>query len=169
MTAPLIHHIGVLVPDLEEAIERWTRITGYTFSPIARYRTPRYSDSSNTEPHDHDARISFSAEGPPYIELMEFHGNGTHSAEQGEGFHHFGFLDHPDVEGRLAELTEMGVRNDGQSISENGRVILWFTDKRDLDGIRLEYVSTDIQPTVQDDGSPLPIGADGKPSLWPVD
>ncbi|MFT4029628.1 MAG: VOC family protein [Protaetiibacter sp.] len=168
MSAPLIHHIGILVADLEEAIERWERITGYTFSPIARYRTPRYCDQSNPEPHPHDARISFSAEGPPYIELMEFHGEGTHSAAQGEGFHHLGFLDYPDTPGRLRELTEMGVRNDGQSLDEAGSPILWFTDRRDLNGIRLEYVSTDIQPTVRDDGSPLDLDAEGRPSLWPV-
>jgi catechol 2,3-dioxygenase-like lactoylglutathione lyase family enzyme len=168
MSAPLIHHIGILVENLEDAIERWSAATGYTFSPIARYRTPRYSDSSNPEPHDHDARISFSAEGPPYIELMEFHGEGTHSAAQGAGVHHLGFLDHPDVEGRLRDLAALGIGDDGRSISEDGRPILWFTDRGDLDGVRLEYVSTDIQPTVRDDGSPLDLGADGKPSLWPV-
>ena len=31
MTSPLVDHIGILVPDLEAAIERWSAVTGYTF------------------------------------------------------------------------------------------------------------------------------------------
>lgn len=166
MTAPLIHHVGILVENLEDSIERWTKATGYTFSPIARYRTSRYADDSNRTPHDHDARISFSDDGPPHIELMEFVGEGTHSASQGEGFHHFGYMNFPDVETRMEELSDLGLRSNGQSIDENGRVLLWFTDKADLDGIRLEYVSQDPQPIVADDGSPLPADRDGKPDLW---
>jgi catechol 2,3-dioxygenase-like lactoylglutathione lyase family enzyme len=167
-TPPLVHHIGILVADLEAAIARWTEVTGYEFSPIARYKTPCYADQSDPEPHPHDARISFSMQGTPYIELMEFHGEGTHAPAQGEGFHHLGFLDYPDTMGRLDEVHALGMRDDGRSIDADGKVILWFTDKRDLNNIRLEYVSTDIQPTVRDDGAPLDIGEDGKPSLWPV-
>ncbi|SCL28968.1 Glyoxalase/Bleomycin resistance protein/Dioxygenase superfamily protein [Micromonospora pallida] len=140
MAAPLIEHIGILVPNLEEAIERWTAATGYTFSPIARYRTQRYCDSSDPQPHFHDARISFSQEGPPRIELMEFTGDGTHSAAQA-GVHHFGFPGTEDVPGRIAELAAQGIGEDGKSLTEDGRVHLWFTDKKDLDGVRLEYIS----------------------------
>jgi catechol 2,3-dioxygenase-like lactoylglutathione lyase family enzyme len=156
LTAPLIHHIGILVENIEEAITRWESVTGYTFGPIERYRTNWWVDDTNDgEPHFHDARISFSAEGPPYIELMEFHGEGTHSRREGEGFHHFGFLDYPDVEGRMKELAQIGVGHNGEARTEDGRVILWFTEKKDLDGIRLEYVSSDPQPIVADD-APLP-------------
>jgi len=169
MNPPLIHHIGILVPDIEKAIERWSAATGYTFSEIHRYRTDRYVDSSDPQPHHHDARISFSKEGPPYIELMEFHGNGTHSASQGEGFHHFGIMDHPDVERRMRELAELGFRDDGRSLGEDGRVLLWFTDKNDLNGMRLEYVSPDPQPVVRDDGSEPYRDTSGRPSLWPIE
>ncbi len=156
MPAPLIHHIGILVQDIEEAVARWEAVTGYTFGPIERYRTNWWVDDTREgEPHFHDARISFTAEGPPYIELMEFHGDGTHSHREGEGFHHFGFIDHPDVEGRMEELTQLGVGHNGESRTEDGRVILWFTEKQDLDGIRLEFVSTDPQPIVPDD-TPVP-------------
>lgn len=155
MTAPLIHHIGILVEDIEDAIVRWQKATGYTFGPIERYRTNWWVDSSDETPHFHDARISFSIEGPPYIELMEFAGKGSHSRAQGEGFHHFGFVDQPDVEGRRRELAALGIGHDGEAQTEDGRVILWFTEKKHLDGIRLEYVSTDQQPIVPDD-TPVP-------------
>ncbi|MCR2808375.1 MULTISPECIES: VOC family protein [unclassified Microbacterium] len=164
--APLIHHIGFLVADLEAAIAHWSKVTGYTFSPIARYRTERYADASNPEPHWHDARISFSLEGPPHIELMEFHGAGTHAVTEGEGFHHLGFMNTPDIEARMAQMQAMGFTVNGQSIDENGHVVLWFTDKADLGNVRLEYVSADPQPIVDDSGALLELDSDGKPDLW---
>lgn len=164
--APLIHHIGFLVNDLEAAIARWSQVTGYTFSPIARYRTQRYADASNAEPHWHDARISFSLEGTPHIELMEFHGDGTHSVAEGEGFHHLGYMNIHGIEDRMTEVQAMGFTVNGQSIDAEGRVILWFTDKADLGNVRLEYVSDDPQPIVADSGEPLTPDENGKPDLW---
>ena len=166
MSGPLIEHIGILVPNLEEAIERWTAITGYTFSPIARYRTQNYSDRNDPTPHFHDARISFSKEGPPRIELMEVTGEGTHGPAQ-VGVHHFGFPGTADPEGRLAELAELGVPDDGRALTDDGRILLWFTDKAALDGVRLEYVSPLPGPTVADDGSALWVDPEtGRNSLW---
>lgn len=162
----LIDHIGVLVENLEESITKWTATTGYTFSEIGRYRTENWRDHSNPDPHAHDARIAFSRNGPPYIELMEFHGEGTHSAKEGAGVHHLGFLEFPDVEGKMAEFANKGVGHDGESLSAEGRVILWFTDPADLDGVRLEFVSTESQPVVADDGSELAEPLVELPASW---
>ncbi|MCU1410476.1 MAG: Antibiotic biosynthesis monooxygenase [Rhodoglobus sp.] len=166
MTAPAIEHIGILVPDLEEAIERWSAATGYTFSPIARYRTSRYADHSNPEPHDHDARISFSREGQPRIELMEVSGDGTHSAAQA-GVHHLGFRGIESPEDRIAELAAQGVGVDGISYDAEGRILLCFTEKTALDGVRLELISSLPGPVVADDGSTLPTDPEtGRPDMW---
>ncbi|MGW7824751.1 VOC family protein [Streptomyces puniciscabiei] len=164
---PLIHHVALLVPDIEAAIARWSTATGYEFSEIARYRTGCYVDHSNPEPHHHDARIAFSRQGPPYIELMEFHGSGTHSAAQGEGFHHLGFLDYLDPEAKLKELAAAGIGDDGMALDTDGSILLWFTDKQDLNGMRLEYVSPACQPIVKDDGSEPYRDARGCAVLWP--
>ena len=162
----LIDHVGVLVPDLEEAIARWSAATGYTFSPIARYRTPRYSDHSDEAPHFHDARMSFSLEGPPKIELLEVTGSGTHGIEQA-GIHHLGFRGFDDPAARLAELQLIGIGSDGLSRDEQGRLLLCFTDKRDLDGIRLELISPLRGPVVADDGRELPVDpVTGRADLW---
>ena len=166
MKAPLIDHVGILVPDLEEAIARWEAATGYTFSPIARYRTDRYRDASDPEPHHHDARISFSREGAPRIELMEVTGTGTHGP--GElGVHHLGFQNIADPQARMAELAELGIGEDGASFDPEGRTLLCFTDKTALDGVRLELISPLPGPVVADDGSPLPRDpATGRADLW---
>lgn len=161
----LIDHIAFLVPDLEAAIERWSAVTGYTFSPIGRYRTRDYRDHSDPEPHFHDSRISFSREGPPFIELMSISGTGTHGPDE-LGPHHIAFRGIADVPGRIAECAALGIRQDGQAVMPDGRTHLWFTDKRDLDGIRLEFIAPFAGPTVADDGSPLWTDQSGRPSLW---
>jgi len=166
MTGSNIEHIGVLVPDLEEAIDRWSAVTGFTFSPIARYRTDRYSDHTDQTPHHHDARISFSREGSPRIELMEVTGTGTHGPDQ-LGIHHLGIQNVADPEGKRDELAAHGVLIDGCSYDEQGRILLMFTEKTALDGIRIEYISPLPGPIVADDGSTLPRDArTGKADLW---
>ncbi len=161
-----IDHIGILVPDLEEGIRRWSAATGYTFSPIARYRTSRYFDHSDITAHFHDARISFSLEGPPHIELMEATGDGTHSLAQ-LGIHHLGFRGVEDPAREVAELAELGIGYDGISLDEHGRTLLLFTEPAALDGIRLELISPLPGPVVADDGSELPRDpATGRADLW---
>jgi hypothetical protein len=167
MTAlPLIEHIGILVPDLEEGIARWSAATGYTFSPIARYRTERYVDHTEDGPHFHDARIAFSREGAPRIELMEVTGEGTHGPAE-LGIHHLGFQGIADPEAHAAALAAAGVGHDGVSYDAEGRILLCFTDKTALDGIRLELISPLPGPIVRDDGTELPRDPQtGKANLW---
>jgi len=166
MIGPLIHHIGILVPNLEQAIEKWSDVLGYTFSPVGRYRTPNYADRSNPDLHFHDARISFSKEGPPHIELMEATGAGTHSLDQ-LGIHHFGFPGTADPRARMDELCGLGIGADGESFNDDGELLLWFTEKSAMDGVRLEFISPLPGPTVADDGSELwhdPVT--GRHNLW---
>lgn len=163
---PPIEHIGILVPNLEQAIGRWTEATGYTFSPIVRYRTDRYADRAESETHHHDARIAFSREGPPRIELMEVTGSGTHGPDQ-LGVHHFGFQNIDDIEARTASLADTGIGQDGASYDEDGRTLLCFTERSALDGVRLEFVSSLPGPIVADDGSPLPRDpSSGRADIW---
>lgn len=156
-----IHHIGFLVRNLESAIEAWQKVTGYTFQPIARYRTGLWEDSWNTTPHESDVRLAFSLEGPPHIELMEFSGEGTHSVERGETVHHFGFANIADVDAQLAHLRELGIGVNGRTLTEDHRTILAFIEPDDFMGVRLEYVGQDEQPVFSDDGRRLRIDERG--------
>jgi catechol 2,3-dioxygenase-like lactoylglutathione lyase family enzyme len=152
MTPPLIDHVGVLVADLEAAIERWSKVLGYSFTEILHYRTDAYVDSGIPAPHHHDARIAFSLEGPPFIELMEFTGEGTHAPAQGEGFHHLGFMV-DDAAAHRDQLAALGVGSDGASLDPDGRPILWFTERRDLHHMRLEFVGQGQQPVYDASGA----------------
>lgn len=161
-----INHIGFLVEDLEAAIEHWTEILGYTFSPIARYRTANFTESDGAEPHFHDARIALSREQNPFIELMEFSGEGTHSARNGEGLHHIAFTGIDDVEAEVRDLLSKGVNFNGTCFDDEGKILLTFTDKTALNNVRLELVRNAVQPVVRDDGSPLALDSAGVPTLW---
>lgn len=162
-TAPrLIEHIGVLVDDLEAAIERWESVMGYTFGPICRYRTDSWVDSSEEGPHHHDARLVFSHEGPPRIELMEVTGRGTHGPSQ-RGFHHFGIIQVEEADELRRSFIDRGIAVDGASLDAAGRAILWFTDPESLDGVRLEFVGVEPQPAFTDSGVALVFGPDGNP------
>jgi len=158
---PTVHHIGILVTDLEIAIPRWEAVTGYTFQPIVRYRTDRWDDASAPEPHLSDVRLAFSIDGPPHIELMEFSGSGTHARALGEGVHHLGFARIADIEGQLAHLRELGITANGRALDEAGATILAFNEPADFHGVRLEYVGDVAQPVFTEDGRPLRIDENG--------
>jgi catechol 2,3-dioxygenase-like lactoylglutathione lyase family enzyme len=161
-----INHIGILVPDLEEAVERWENALGYHFSRVGRYRTSHYVDRNDPEPHLHDARLVTSKEGPPRIELLEFTGSGTHSASQA-GVHHVGFERPVDTEAKLREFAALGIGDDGRSYMDDGRMHVWFTEKSFLDGMRLEFGANFTGPTVAEDGTPLWVDpATNRSSLW---
>ena len=154
MQPKLIHHVGILVEDLEEAIERWERITGYTFGPIHRYRSSHYHDSSEVDEHLHDARLSFSREGAPHIELLEATGTGTHGVAN-LGVHHLAFVDYDDLEAEHERVTGLGLMVDGRDVNAAGELLLLFTDPPSTDHVRLEFVSPREHPNVMDDGSPM--------------
>lgn len=157
-----IEHIGILVPHLEAAIERWSVATGYTFSPIVRYRTDRWVDEHRADPHHHDARIAFSREGPPRLELMEATGAGT-LGPGNLGVHHLGFADADPAAG----LAGWAGRTDGYALDDLGRMLVCFS--RPLDGVRLELVSGLPNPIVSDDGAPLPRHPQtGRVDIWAV-
>lgn len=135
-------------------------------SALVGYRTHRYRDRSNPDLHYHDARLSFSREGPPRIELMEVTGSGTHGPSE-LGVHHLGFAGVSDPEGKMAELARHGIGDDGCSLNEDGRLLLWFTDKNALDGVRLEFISPLPGPLVADNGRPLPRDpVTGRADIW---
>ncbi|MCV2395136.1 VOC family protein [Actinotalea sp. M2MS4P-6] len=154
MQPKLIHHVGILVANLEEAIERWERITGYTFGPIHRYRSSHYRDSSEQDEHLHDARLSFSREGTPHIELLEATGTGTHGAAN-LGVHHLAFVDYGDLEAEHERVTGLGLQVDGRDVNDAGELLLFFTDPPSTDHVRLEFVAPRDHPNVMDDGSPM--------------
>jgi catechol 2,3-dioxygenase-like lactoylglutathione lyase family enzyme len=161
-----IDHVGFIVPNLEEAIAHWTSVFGYEFAPITRYTTTRYSDRNNPTPHVHDARKTVSRQGPPRIELLEATGEGTHSLANA-GPHHLGVRGVDNLPKVMADMAALGLADDGCSYAEDGEMLLFFTDKGGLDGMRIEFIGNRPGPVFADDGRALPIDpATGRADVW---
>ena len=86
MRAPFFH-VGILVADLSIAIENFSRVFEVEFNEPAMIRTPLLS---NDDRRNYDMRVSYSRNGPPFLELIEGHDVGYFSLAGGEGVHHIG-------------------------------------------------------------------------------
>lgn len=168
MQALPIAHVGILVRDLEESRDHWSRALEHSFSPITRYRPGNWSDRGTPEPHLHDARLTFYLGDAPSIEILEFVGVGTHSPEKGEGGHHLSFPPLEDNFARRAELAELGIGTDGE-IFHDGRWIFTFADAAPLNNVYTEWVEEHPDHAdVKDDLSPINRMPDGSKTLFDV-
>lgn len=147
-----IAHIGVLVDDIEEAIERWSHHLGWTFHEIKWYAPHRYTCKEWPEPHPHFQRIAFSVDGPPYVELLERNPDEpTHTGPL--GFHHISFGGSDDVEALEEHFLALGVESDGRATNEDGELLLFFPDPTSgvFDGIRAEFEANRFHNSIPDD------------------
>jgi catechol 2,3-dioxygenase-like lactoylglutathione lyase family enzyme len=165
MPLPPVDHIGILVLDLEEAVDRYRRVLDAEFSVVGRYRTDRYEDFSAACPHRHDARFAVTRGSGPRIELLEATGDGTHAARFA-GVHHLAFTGIRDLDAEYERVVAAGARVEAQNTDDAGRRLLFFVEARPWSGTRLELVSALPGPIVLDDGAPAPIDArTGRPSV----
>jgi len=82
-------HIGVLVHNIQEAIERYSRL-GLTFMEPHTVEVGHLADEDG-QIKQIELRIAFSQEGPPHWELLQAVGDGIY------GPHHVGTLHHVAV------------------------------------------------------------------------
>jgi len=70
------HHLGILTPDIEAAIDFLSPTLGVTFRDPITVTSLRVDpdEFGNAAAHPVEGRISFSIEGPPHYELAEGHG-----------------------------------------------------------------------------------------------
>lgn len=137
MKPEVYFHIGVLVSDLEAAMDKFSRVLGLTFNdPI----TATFDNLEDPDPGEAFVRCTYSREGPPHIELLEANGeDGLWSIKNGEGFHHLGFWE-SDTERRCTFLKDASQRIGARVVQPSGRVMTVFNDPADLFGIRVEFL-----------------------------
>lgn len=137
MTATNLFHTGVLVPDLEEAAARFGEALGLTFMPPAIAHVDRFEQKSRVE--ELDLRITWSVEGPPYLELLESQDNDGLYGRAQEGLHHIGLWE-PDPEALMERLTGLGLKNEAAQYTPEGRILAAYTAPQELYGTRLEFI-----------------------------
>jgi catechol 2,3-dioxygenase-like lactoylglutathione lyase family enzyme len=136
MTARNFFHVGILVNDMEKAIERFSDILKLSFMPPAVAHVDHFEEDGRTT--ELDLRITWAREGPPFVELLESQGEGLYGA-QNEGLHHIGIYD-PDCEGLMEELVGKGLRREATQWTPDQRIIAAYTAPGELYGTRLEFI-----------------------------
>jgi catechol 2,3-dioxygenase-like lactoylglutathione lyase family enzyme len=143
MGAPYVH-IGIMVPDLEAAIESYATL-GLTFMQPQTVKVDRLLDEGQESTID--LRIAFSHQGPPHWELLEVVGDGIYGPAQIGGLHHVAVLD-PDPEKRFEELARAGIRMTAAQYRSDGTMIVGYADPAPLGGIRVELLHTPVQEAI---------------------
>lgn len=128
-------HIGIVVPDLAEAVEHYTRLLGVTFTEPATFHIPRLEDP---DPHPHDLVAVFSRQGPPYYELIQAGGDGIFSMRSANCLLYVGVWE-DDIPGRIEKLKAAGVGIDAYLKDTDGNPFVIVTAP-DRYGMRIEYV-----------------------------
>lgn len=123
-------HVCCIVPNLEHAMEELTTAIGVSWQPIR-----------DRESGELRWRLVYSAEGPPFIELVEGAPGTPWDATGGARLHHFGrFTD--DLDSGIAEIEQAGgqIETDGREIS--GR---WAYVRAPSSGALIELIEADEQ------------------------
>jgi catechol 2,3-dioxygenase-like lactoylglutathione lyase family enzyme len=137
-----IFHIGILVDDLDSAIELYRRTLGLSFGARqARVLTVTMDGETRDSPLD----LVYSHQGPPYLELMQAtQDTGIWGAHHGQGVHHVGaWVD--DLGRRIEELAVAGTRVEA-ALSRDGNLMAVYLRPDDLTGTRLELCGRPAGP-----------------------
>jgi len=143
MEMPYVH-IGLLVHDLEAAIERYSKL-GLTFMEPRTVHVDRLVEDGQEK--QIDLRIVFSHQGPPQWELLEAVGDGIYGTQHTGGLHHVAVLA-ADVERRRDELVTQGFREVAAQYRPDGSIIVTYLDPADLYGIRIELLDAAVQDAI---------------------
>ena len=144
-------HVGVLVADLDAAIERFSALLGLRFGPVSDTQTPVQGATEVTE----HVLATYSLDGPPYIELIQGGGDGLFSLRNGEGLHHLGVWWPGTFDDYNGRPVGHGLSSEHRICSASSEPNIWLTAPKLLHGVRLEF----LDPTMRDQIGPL-ISAD---------
>lgn len=122
-------HIGIGVPNLEEAAEQLTDLFGYSWTPVldSPYR-------------DFKSRLVISREGPPYYELIESSPGSPWSPAQGERPVHLAYWAE-DLAGSQRYLLDRGYTLEVDGVSEG---VPYCYLRAPGSGLMVEIVAADV-------------------------
>jgi hypothetical protein len=132
-----VFHFGILVKDIDDGAQRFGDVLGIRFRPPAIAHVDDYVEGDSRSALD--LKVTYSMEGPPYVELLEMQGDGLYGAQHGEGFHHIGVWE-PHCERRVAEWRSKGLEPEGIQYTPEGRIIVAYFRPEATHGTRLELV-----------------------------
>jgi hypothetical protein len=101
-----LYHIGILVADIDAAIEQYSKIYDESFRAPIEVTAGRFVQRDGSDA-PLTCRLSYSTRGPMYVELIEAQGEGLWSAASIGGVHHVGMWSE-DPEAQAKQLVADG-------------------------------------------------------------
>lgn len=142
MTAVPYFHVGILVADLEQAVERFRDVLGVDFAEPVYQDCEYFEQPGRMEPLR--LHLTYSVQGPPYYELIEAQGDGLYGLHHGAGLHHVGIWE-PNCEDRINELLTKGMVKEAVLYRQDRTIIVAFTHPERLHGVRIEIADEGLR------------------------
>jgi catechol 2,3-dioxygenase-like lactoylglutathione lyase family enzyme len=139
-------HSGIIVPDLEKAIARFSDVLGIKFAEPATFHIPCLED-----PTQHPGKLvaAFSMTAPPYYELIQADGDGIISIANGGKILYFGIWE-SDMAKRLEQLEKQQIGWDALFRMSPTETPYAMITKPDLLGARIEYVEDTAREPIEE-------------------
>lgn len=147
MTVRNYFHVGILVPDIREAMARFSDVLGLEFKEPAIAHVDDFDDSTGRRVLD--LAITWATTGPPFVELLEAQGEDGLYGSRELGLHHLGLYD-SDPAGVVEELIGKGLRREATQWSPEGTIIAAYTAPAELEGTRLEFIDRSREQGMND-------------------
>lgn len=141
-----LFHIGIVVPDLEEAMARFSEVLGVKFAEPATFHIPCLEDP---DPQVGQLVGSFSMTGPPYYELIQAAGDGITSVANAGKILYFALWE-SDMAGRLDALKNQGIGLETLFRMDEQTPPFSMITKPDLMGVRVEYVEDTAREAIEE-------------------
>ena len=141
-----LFHVGIVVPDLEEARAHFTDLLDLDWGPIVEVNN-EVRDAEGNDSVVPRLRMSYSLTGP-YIEVIEEQPGTPWVCNEHSNLHHIGFFS-DDLLGNSAYLNSARcpLEISGRD-GEAARAV--FTYHRDPLGVRIEHIDWQILPMMEE-------------------
>jgi catechol 2,3-dioxygenase-like lactoylglutathione lyase family enzyme len=138
-----MYHVGVVVPDVREAMARYSEALGFTWSAVDDSVLDVLVDG---RPREARIAATYSMQGPPYLELVEERSGGVWATEA-LGLQHVGLWT-DDLAGSIERLDAAGLPGRVRHVPAEGSPAL-FSYHDGGAGLWWELVSTAFRPRLE--------------------
>lgn len=139
-----LYHVGIVVPDLDEAAERLHGLIGITWGPVVEATQAVLDLEGNSQ--DVEMRICYST-AAPYLELIQERPGTTWVCNEHSNLHHIGFFTE-QLGADSSGLSAASCPLDALRRDEAGEIVDWAYHRDPL-GIRFELVDAAMRPMME--------------------
>jgi Glyoxalase/Bleomycin resistance protein/Dioxygenase superfamily len=137
-------HVGYVVPDLIEAMERLAASAGLTWASARRLPVRLRTAAGETATQ---VNLTYSVQGPPHLELIEERPE-TIWASEHRGFHHLGYWTDRFADD-IEALTGAGFDFEAGAVDEHGALSRFAYLREPGTGLRIELRDESRRPATE--------------------